>query len=153
MTRFARLSGAIVIVLAAAACSFFPGPTPSARDLALRQLALHQALWQQKGPASYVITVEQQCFCPGAEYEITVTNGIVSKVTHDGAPVRPAEVQGLPKTVPELFAVVAGLPAEAAVTVSYDEQLGYPTHISVDPIPNALDDESTIVVHGFTPAS
>jgi hypothetical protein len=153
MTPLTRLGGAIAITLAAAACSLLPGASPSAREIALRQLAVHQALWQQKGPASYVITVERQCFCPGAQYEITVTNGVVSKVAPDDAPVQPAEVQGLPKTVPELFAVVAGLPAEAAVTVSYDEQLGYPTLISVDPIPNAIDDEYTIVVHGFSPAS
>jgi hypothetical protein len=143
----------LVIAVAIAACGLIPGASPSARDLALRQLAANQALWAQKGPANYSLTVERQCFCPSAQYDITVTNGVVSSVAHDGAPVRPAEVQGLPKTVPELFALVAGLPPTAGLEVDYDPDLGLPTRIDVDPIANAVDDEYSIVVLTFSPAS
>jgi hypothetical protein len=144
----------LAISLAAAACSLFPGvfpnPSLSPRDLALRQLAANQALWQSLAIDDYVITIERQCFCPGGQYEITVVDGVVAGVKNDdGLPVRPAEVQGLPKTVPELFALVAAIPPQAALTVSWDVALGLPMLISVDPIPNAVDDEYSIVVHDF----
>ena len=136
--RIARtLAALLAISIAAAACSLIPGATVGPRALALQQLAANQALWLQKGPKDYVLTIERQCFCPSAQYEITVGNGVVGSVTRNGVAVAPAEVQSLPKTVPELFAVVAGLPPDAAVTVSYDPDLGFPTLISVDPIPNA----------------
>lgn len=151
MARNAFLVAALTTLLAA--CSLLPGASLSPRELALRQLAAQQATWQSKGLDDYVITIERQCFCPGGQFEITVVDGIVTGVTNDTLPVRPDEVQGLPKTVPELFAVVSGLPAEAAVTVSYDETFGFPALIEVDPIPNAIDDEYTLVVHGFRPAS
>ena len=145
-----RVSLALVAVaMALIACGLLPGSSLSPRELALRQLAANQALWAQKAPKSYAITVERQCFCPTAQYDIVVTDGIVTQVTHDGAPVQPAEVQGLPKTVPELFAVVAGLPPEASVEVTFSPDLGFPSFIKVDPIPNAVDDEYTIVVHKF----
>lgn len=149
MRHVGRAAVWMTLALAVTACSLLPGSSPSPRELALRQLAANQALWTQKHPLDYVITIERQCFCPSAQYEITVSDDIVQSVSHDGAPVAPAEVQGLPKTVPQLFAVVAGLPPDAAVEVSYDPDLGFPTSIRVDPIPNAVDDEYTIVVHRF----
>lgn len=130
----------------------FPGASLSPREQALRQLAANQALWQSKGIDDYVITIEQQCFCPSNQYEITVRDGVVTGVTVDGLPVRPDQMRAQPKTVPELFALLAALPAEAAATVSYDAEFGYPGVISVDPIPNAIDDEYTVVVHAFRPA-
>ena len=142
-----------VLPLLLAACSVFPLGTPSPRELALRQLASRQAQWAAAGIDDYVLTIERQCFCPEARYEITVTGGIVTKVTRDGGPVQPGEVQGLPKTIPELFAAVAGQSPEAAVRVEYDADRGFPTQIEVDPIPNAIDDEYTILVHGFTPTT
>lgn len=138
-----------MVAMVAAACSMFPGASLSPRELALRQLAANQALWQSKGIDDYDITIEQQCFCPSQQYEITVVDGIVNGVTVDGMPVRPDQMRAQPKTVPELFALVAGLSPEAASTVSYDEEFGYPALISVDPIPNAIDDEYTVVVHAF----
>lgn len=153
MRHLASLAIVVAIAAAVTACSLLPGGSPSPRDLALRQLAANQAIWAQKGPASYSLTVERQCFCPSAQYDITVVDGVVTKVTHDGAAVQPAEVQGLPKAVPELFALVAGLPPDAGLTVDYDPIFGLPTIISVDPIANAVDDEYTIQVNNFKPAS
>ena len=153
LSAVSRVSSAWLWMLSLplAACSLMPGASLGPRELALQQLAANQALWLQKGPNDYVLTIERQCFCPSAQYEITVSNGIVGSVTRDGVAVGPSEVQGLPKTVPELFAVVATLPPDAAVTVSYDPDLGFPTSISVDPIPNAIDDEYTILVYSLKP--
>lgn len=148
------LAAVLATALVVAGCSFLPGASPSARELALRQLANQQALWASKGVDDYRITIEKQCFCPSARFVFTVANGIVTGVkTDDGLAVRPDQVPTQPKTVPELFALVAGLPAEQAVTVSYDERFGFPSLISVDPIPNAVDDEYQVVVHEFTATS
>lgn len=143
----------IAIAVALSACNLVPGARASLspQELALQQLAANQALWLQKAPNDYVLTLERQCFCPSARYEITVRDGVVGMVTKDGVAVGPAEVQGLPKTVPELFALVAALPAGAAADVSYDPDLGFPTNISVDSVPNAVDDEYSILVHSLKP--
>jgi Family of unknown function (DUF6174) len=146
MLRFAALA----LPLLLAACSFLPGASLSPRELALRALATRQSQWAAAELDDYVLTIERQCFCPETSYEITVTDGVVTKVTHGGAPAQPAEVQGLPKTVPELFALVAGQPPEAGLKVEYDADRGFPTRIEVDPIQNAIDDEYTILVKAFT---
>jgi hypothetical protein len=143
----------VVAPIVLAACSLLPGASLSPHDQTLRDLAVHQAQWVAKGISDYRISIERSCFCPQAVYDITVVGGIVTKVTNDGAPVAPAEVQGIPKTVTELFALVAGLPPQAKVSVDYDADFGYPSRISVDPIAEAVDDEYTINVRSFTPAS
>jgi len=153
MTMRLRPLLAMAVPLLLAACSLLPGASLSPREQLLAEVARNQAIWVVKGPANYRMTIERQCFCPQAQYVITVADGVVTKVTRDGDPVGPAEVQGLPKTVPELFAVAAALPPEASATIEYDPDLGYPTRISVDPIANAIDDEYTIVVLSLTPTS
>lgn len=86
-------------------------------------------------------------------YEITVVDGVVTKVVSHGVPVPPGEVAGLPKTVPELFALIRGLPERAVASVRYDLGPGVPTVIAVDPDPTVVDEEYSITVFGFTPAS
>jgi hypothetical protein len=143
----------LALALAPAACSLWPGASVSPNDAALRKLAAQQAIWQSHAIDDYVITIERQCFCPGGQFVITVQDGIVVSVTQDMLPVRPDQVANVPKTVPELFALAAKLPPASLVSLSYDELLGFPMQLSVDPIPGAVDDEYSIVVHDFTRSS
>jgi len=137
-----------------AACSYLPGASLSPRDAALRALAGHQAQWLARGISSYTFSVARQCFCPSTDpVDVTVVGGVVTTVTRAGQPVAPLDAQGIPKTVPELFAVVSAQPATAAMTVEWDTTFGFPTSIQVDPIANAVDDEFGIVVTNFRPAS
>jgi len=153
MTMHVRPLLALAVPLLLAACNLLPGAGLSGREQLLAEVARNQAIWLVKGPSSYRMTLERQCFCPEMQYVITVVDGTVTKITRDDEPVGPAEVQGLPKTVTELFAVAAALPPEARATIEFDPDLGYPTRISVDPIPEAVDDEYTILVLSLTPAS
>lgn len=137
-----------------AACSYLPGASLSPRDAALRALADHQAQWLAKGITNYAFTVARQCFCPSNDpVDVSVVAGVATKVTRGGQPVAPLDVQGIPKTVPELFALVSAQPASAGMTVEWDATFGFPSSIQVDPIANALDDEFGIVVTNFRPAS
>jgi len=80
---------------------------------------------------------------------ITVVDGAVTSATRDGKPVPAAERQGLPKTIPELFAAVATNAAAAKVSVDWDPTFGYPFNIAVDAIENAVDDEFGYQVTDF----
>lgn len=151
MQRTTLLLFGLVTLLAG--CSFLPGASLSPRDEALRSLAQRQAQWQSSQVDDYTISITRQCFCPATELEVTVVDGVVTAVTKGGEPAAPNDVAGLPKTVPELFALIAAQPDTAALTVEWDPTFGFPTNIQVDPIVNAIDDEFGILVTNFRPAS
>lgn len=136
-----------------AACSLFPGASSPPRG-ALEALAAHQAQWTSKGLDDYTLTITRQCFCPFTDpLQVTVVDGVATAITNVGQAVQPREADGLPKTVPELFAVVAAQAGAAKVTVEWDPAFGFPTSIQVDSIANAIDDEFGYLVTDFRPAS
>ena len=136
-----------------AACSLVPGASPRPPE-ALAGLAEHQAQWQSKGLADYSFTITPQCFCPSnGALDVTVAAGLPTRITKAGQPVAPREVEGLPKTVPELFAVLIAHAGAAKLSVAWDPAFGFPTSIQVDPIANAMDDEFGYVITNFRPAS
>ena len=142
------------LVTLLAGCSLLPGASPSPRDAALRTLAEHEAQWQSKDIDDYSLSVTRQCFCPFTDpIDITVVDGAVTAVTKAGKPAAPNEVLGIPKTVLELFAVVAAQADAATLTVEWDATFGFPTNIQVDMIANAADDEFGILVTNFRPAT
>ena len=152
MTLRTTLLLAMTVLLAA--CSFLPGASLSPKESALRALAGHQAQWQSKQVDSYTFTISGQCFCPFTDpVDVTVADGVVTNVKRAGQPVQPNEVQGVPKTVPELFALVSAQAGAASVTVEWDPAFGFPTSIQVDSIANAIDDEFGYAITNFRPAS
>lgn len=137
-----------------AACSLFPGASLSPKEAALRALAQHQAQWASKNIDDYAFTITAQCFCPFTDpIDITVVDGVVTAVTKAGQPAKPNEVQGIPKTVTELFAVITAHADAAALSVEWDPAFGFPSTIQVDSIANAVDDEFAYLVTNFRPAS
>jgi hypothetical protein len=106
------------------------------------------ARWQRMRPAGNSYRIDQQvsCFCiwGGNVYEVTVTNGVVTRAVdkQSSAVVATAEL-GRFRTIDQLFADVASaLQVPGALRgASYDPQLGYPSSVSLDPIRNAADDE------------
>lgn len=137
-----------------AACSLLPGASLSPKESALRTLAEHQALWASKNVDDYTFTITRQCFCPGTDpIEITVVDGVATGATKAGQPAGANDTLGLPKTVLELFAIVAAQSDAAALTVEWDPAFGFPTSIQVDSIANAIDDEFGYLVTNFRPAS
>ncbi|HJP88197.1 MAG TPA: DUF6174 domain-containing protein [Candidatus Limnocylindrales bacterium] len=146
----------IVLAVSAGACgsTLFPNASPTQQELAREALGVQQQVWNSKGITDYEFSLTKSCFCPDMPtYRVTVVDGVVSQVTVSRVPVDPAEVKDLPKTIPELFALVHALPADQALAVMYDPDWGFPQRIDVDPIPNAVDDEYTIAAVAFKPIS
>jgi hypothetical protein len=137
-----------------AACSVLPGASLSPKESALRALAGHQAQWASKQVDDYTFTITGQCFCPFNDpIDVTVAKGVVTSVKRAGQPVQPNAVQGIPKTVTELFALVGAQGSAASLTVEWDPVFGFPTSIQVDSIANAIDDEFGYTITNFRPAS
>jgi hypothetical protein len=142
------------LTAALAACSIVPGASLSPKEEALRDVAERQALWLSKQVDDYSFTVTRQCFCPFTDpVDVTVADGVTTAMTKDGQPVDPLEVAGLPRTIQDVFAIVAGSADAADVVVEWDPEFGFPTSIQVDSIENAIDDEFGILVTNFRPAS
>jgi hypothetical protein len=142
------------LTLLLAACGLGPGASASPKDAALRDLAARKAQWESKGLDDYAFTVTRLCFCPSTDpLEVTVVDGVATQVTDAGEPLDPAQIQGIPTTIPALFATVAANADAAAMTVEWDQVFGFPSSISVDSIENAIDDEFGITVTSFRPAS
>ncbi len=150
-TRTSLLFIGLTVLLAA--CSLLPGASPRPPE-ALVALAEHQAQWQAKGLTDYTFTITAQCFCPFSDpLDVTVAGGVATRITKAGQPVAPREVEGLPKTVPELFAVLTARAGAAKLSVEWDPAFGFPASIQVDPIANAIDDEFGYVITNFRPTS
>lgn len=145
----------LTLALVTAACSFLPGMTPDRRTELQREVAGHAARWELAGIDSYSFTITRACFCPpefSGPFRVTVESGAVTAVTYEGQPVAGNTVAGVPLTIDAVFVTLLSLGPEASLTGTWDDTRGYPTDVSVDPIPNAVDDEFTIRIEDFEPA-
>jgi hypothetical protein len=137
-----------------AGCGLVPGASASPRDAALKALPAQRAIWASHAIDDYQLTLVQQCFCPNTDpLVVTVRDGIATGVTSNGLAVAPALIANVPKTVPELFDIVAENADAADMVVAWDALLGFPTSISIDRIENAIDDEVGYTVTDFQRAS
>ena len=80
------------------------------------------------------------------------SRGPSTAITAAGRPVAADKVGGIPLTIDAVFAALLALGPEATLTGTWDADLGYPTDIAVDPIPNAVDDEFSIRIEDYSPA-
>jgi hypothetical protein len=119
-----------------------------------RELKHNRDLWAAQKIANYRYSFQQICFC---QQEVTkpvvieVRGGARSSITRPaGQPPQPEHFEGF-DTVDKLFDVVQRAmdtkPDELSVT--YDEQYGYPTRIKIDQRLNTSDDETTYIVSNF----
>jgi Family of unknown function (DUF6174) len=126
----------------------------SADDLALNAA---EARWNDRRPQTNSYTMQQrvECFCLfGPEFLlVTVVNGAVasarSEATSDTLPT--ASLNRF-KTVEQLFSAVRNANATpgAFVAVRYDETLGYPTTVSLDPDRQIADEEVSYSTRAVT---
>ena len=116
------------------------------------ELARAESRWNRSGIGAGSYTMHQflSCFCldAGTVYEITVSDNAIIRVVHaaSGAEL-PASQYGRFRTVTALFdeirvAIVRGNVLTAAL---YDPALGYPATVSLDRVPEAVDDEVSYV--------
>ena len=140
--------------LAVAACATITVGTPGPTGAVAERAAAQRLVWDAQHIRTYTFTIERQCFCPpdfGGPFEVTVVEGAPTLVTFQGGVALADRVQDLPKTMEAVFNVVFQNAATEPLVV-YDDRFGFPLRIGVDPIPNAIDDEFTIVVSNFRPA-
>lgn len=147
-----RAARPVALALAAViltACSDSTGPGDS-------ELTAAEARWRLVQPASnsYVMRQQVQCFCgfAGSEFIVTVMNGAVSAATPAAPPQNGFDTPPLTafRTVDQLFSEVRNTLGKSGTLkdVTYDPVAGYPTRLSLDPLPNAIDDEVVYVTRG-----
>lgn len=146
--RYALAACALVLV----GCSDPTSPQES-------ELAAAESRWRVVRPASNTYVMRQQilCFCAFAnsEFVVTVVNGAITSIV----PVVPPQ-NGFPapepryfRTIDQLFAEVHGALKKPGTLqeVTYDPVAGYPSHLSLDPVLDAIDDEVIYVTRGVGP--
>lgn len=112
----------------------------------------HRATWVAAGLGAYEYELTLDCFCPSevaGPFRVSVV-GSGAEVTRVGSPDSPVAVDEIVDgTIESIFEFVEEHTDADFISVTYDEQLGYPTTVVVDPSESILDDEMSITVHRF----
>jgi hypothetical protein len=108
--------------------------------------------WRAYRLSSYVLSEAVFCFCDvQSPCWVYVQNGRIIDVLRqaDGSSV-PEQQRGMHLTVEQLFDLIARVEADsiAVSLVQYDPRFGYPTRLSIDWMPEAVDDEVRYEVRG-----
>lgn len=111
------------------------------------ELDIARDTWGSRAPATenYSLAYRVICFCPQGDMQrIEVRNGDVIERSED-------PFFGPAKTVDELFDLIQDVIDDATGTarVEYDQRTGVPMVIALDPLPGAVDDETTYQVTSF----
>lgn len=110
------------------------------------ELTRAERRWQMNGPGNgrYLMRQQRICFCGDymITYDVTVAGGVPTRVLSPTGLELPASMLASFRSVEQMFAELrAGLATGAVKEVAYDAQMGYPAVLSLDPQPNAADDE------------
>jgi hypothetical protein len=100
-----------------------------------------RAKWEAAGIESYSYFVHEANCCLGGDNRFTV-------VVSEGRVTEGAERSSLPPGIDDLFDYL-GDPEADHVEVEYDDRLGYPTHIEIDPREEVYDDDFTVDILNF----
>jgi Family of unknown function (DUF6174) len=141
-SRGLRGLGVAMVIFAGATCRDGLAPDD------IHQLATARVRWASADIQSYHFEYNRVCFClPEARGPavVTVRNGVVTDVEL----VQTNSVTGEPilaafPTIDDLFDLIQRAIEEGwdVLEVEYDEALGYPTSLTVDPSTTTADDES-----------
>ena len=150
MTRLILIC--LLATLPLTGCNIF-GPD---HEEALDELRDNRAKWERSAPASYSYVLQRSCFCGtemSAPVRITVVNGVHQSAVYvaTGEPMRTDWLQFFP-TMEGLFDMLEDALREAdEMDITYDAARGFPTHVSADPIENAIDDEYALTISQVNP--
>ena len=131
MNGLVRTAGRLgIVILLTGSCNHGDSPADTARA--------HRAQWEASGISDYTWRVYVGCFCDAGISIVKVVDGKPVDLLVHGEPasIKLDQEQGyIPLTMEDLFDVLDEAYAEHAQTVkvTYDENLGYPTDISIDP--------------------
>lgn len=137
------------LLVAASACA--KSPTGLADD----ELRSAHQRWASANVRDYSYHLNLSCFCalePGG-YDIVVRAGafVSAKVTLTGAAADTSWIRSyitIDRAFTRMNEYIAQKPS--SFSASYDGQLGYPLTMSVDPVRNAVDEEMSFTITGFT---
>jgi hypothetical protein len=126
----------LLSMLGLVACST-PSPTLEGR-----------ALWASKNLSNYSYTLQRSCFCEAGiakAMRLEVRDGVLTSAKYaDSGLAVPANFQ--PKTfkIEAFFDLIDSTRAKGGTVenLEFDPIFGYPTKMKLDPIPQAVDDES-----------
>jgi hypothetical protein len=146
-----KIASLTTVCLVAAACSV-SGPDEEEDPLAGLTAAIQA--WQASGISDYELAMRRTC---GECLPISAL-AVVVRVSGGEKTVSLASngeaVEAPPHTYPDvegLFDLIEDMVlAGAEVEVDYDDELGFPRSISVDPVPDAIDDEFGYVIDELT---
>lgn len=112
------------------------------------ELAAAEDRWAASRVSNYDLEVRLTCLCPpdvAGPFDVTVSDGEIVDISYEGEQIEPTG--GTPTmafTVEGLFGIVQDNLAADALTVTYDDELGYPTRIDIDEDSDVVDDEWTV---------
>lgn len=138
----------LLLVAVAVACSV-SGPEREGDPLA-RLLEARQR-WQANGVTEYELAMRRSCGeCPPSAASAVIISvsagGSVVSLAGNGDPVDPS-FAGLYPDIDGLFELIENALANGGeVVVDYDDERGYPRSVSIDAVPQAVDDEFGYVV-------
>lgn len=127
---------------------------PPADPVKVGELDRHRQQWDATGIRDYSMTVIYGCECALAGRPITVQvvgGQLAAASSESGAAVPLDTLTGFPATVDALFAYGERFANAGKIEFAWDDHLGYPTAIGVDPNLEARDDEVRIAVLDLTP--
>ncbi len=106
--------------------------------------------WGASGRPDYTYRLREQCFCPAADYRVTVVDGDAVGIEQiSGEDQRtPTRLQ---LSIDDLFDLIDRRAGVASIRAEYDDRYGYPTTIDVDRDANAIDDEYTLLISEYQP--
>jgi len=151
--RIRLTSVVVVLAIGLGACSALPDflrpRSPHPHQALLDELDRNIATWTAARISRYAFTYQRSCFCDNTPH-LVVGDGAAVRI--DGVAVDPSETEHewTPVGVPGLFAVVRRAIDGDKVTVTYDPATGVPLAMDSDPMQNAIDDELSFRVEGWT---
>jgi Family of unknown function (DUF6174) len=144
-------AASLVVVVLVVACS---DPLDVERDA----FRVARNRWERAAVEDYAFDYQHFCFCGPDELRqvrIAVYGGEVSSATYVDTGEPTQRPPGDFPTLDDLFDVIGDAIRRDAfsLTVTYDEEMGYPTGASIDYRENVADEEMGFVVSGFEPVT
>jgi hypothetical protein len=114
----------------------------------------HRAVWNSLRLRDYSMTIMFGCECAlaGRPIDVKVAGGQLVAATDAGEPLDLERLNGFPATVDALFEYAARNANAGKIEFAWDDRLGIPTAVGVDPHLAARDDEIRIAILEFSPA-
>ena len=130
---------------------------PEGTEESAETLARYRAIWDAAGIDSYDFTLQILGMFLYGTYQISVVDGTpvsVERLEGDlGPDVDLLEIPELPKTIDAVFDQLEREVTGDDFAADFDDELGYPTHVLVDRIADAIDDELEFYISDFTVTS